>query len=105
MLHYLNTWCRAVLSSTHNKLVAAEVTIAHRTETKNTLIFKYINIRIQSQRNGSIPNLEEKHLEYKAFLSPPLQKQLKKCSNLGLIGYTQKLHEDFRLNQTASLSF
>lgn len=38
ILHFINTCCKAVLSSADNKLVATEVTIAYGTETKNKLI-------------------------------------------------------------------
>lgn len=59
ILHFINTCCKAVLSSADNKLVATEVTIAYGTETKNKLIifFKKKNhIRIQTQKSATSPN-------------------------------------------------
>lgn len=104
ILHFINTWCRAVLSSTDDKLVAAEVTRAYGTETKNKLIFKKINIAVQTQKSN-IPKVRKILTEYKPFLFPVLQEQLKNAAIWGLYVSHEKLHENLRLNQTTSPSF
>lgn len=54
ILHFINTWCRAILSSADNKLVA-EVTTDYGIETNNRLIFEKINLGVQNQKPPVIP--------------------------------------------------
>lgn len=90
ILHFINTCCKAVLSSADNKLVATEVTIAYGTETKNKLIifFKKKNISEHKPKNLQHPQTQKNINRVQSFSFPSFAGTAQKYSSLGLICFT-----------------